>query len=94
MKFGSRTKAKSGFQAEDYQRLGQQIVNLYDELKPDRAALYRTNFLKGLVSGLGGVVGATVGIALLLWLLSLFGQIPFIGHFVDAVRHTLQNRTK
>lgn len=93
MGFRRQTKTKGGFQLQDYQRLGQQVVNLYDELKPNRTALYRTNFIKGLLSGLGGVVGATVGIAVLLWLLSLFGQIPLIGHFVDAVKHTLQSRT-
>jgi hypothetical protein len=91
---GSRNKRSPGFAPEDYKRLGEQVVELYDELKPNRKALYRTNFVKGLLSGLGGVVGATVGIALLLWLLSLFGQIPFIGHFVDTVKHTLQNRPK
>lgn len=91
---GSRKKSSPGFAPEDYKRLGKQVVELYDELKPNRKVLYRTNFIKGILSGLGGVVGATVGIALLLWLLSLFGQIPFIGHFVDTVKHTLQNRPK
>ncbi len=79
---------------KNYQQLGRQVVELYDELKPNRAALYRTNFLKGVVSGLGGIVGATLGIAALLWLLSLFGQVPIVGHFVDTVRHTLQSRPK
>lgn len=77
--------------AKHYQELGRQLESLYDSLNPNRKAVYRTNFVKGLWSGLGGVVGATVGIALLLWILSLFGQIPIIGHFVDTVRHTLQN---
>lgn len=91
---GSRKKRAPGFTPEDYTRLGKQVVELYDELKPNRRALYRTNFIKGILSGLGGVVGATVGIAALLWLLSLFGQVPFIGHFVDSVKHTLQSRPK
>jgi hypothetical protein len=91
----SKNKNNSGrFQAKDYQRLGRQVVDMYDELKPNRSAIYRTNFIKGLWSGLGGVIGATVGLALLLWLLSLFGQIPIIGHFVDTVRHTMESRPK
>lgn len=79
---------------ENYTQLGRQVVDLYDELKPNRAALYRTNFLKGAVAGLGGVIGATVGIAALIWVLSFFGQIPIIGHFVDVVRNTIQNHHK
>lgn len=82
---------KADDKAKHYQELGRQLESLYDSLNPNRKAVYRTNFIKGLWSGLGGVVGATVGIALLLWILSLFGQIPIIGHFVDTVRHTLQN---
>lgn len=87
-------KKKGPFTEADYAQLGKQVVNLYDTLKPNRTAVYRGNFLKGVAGGLGGVVGATVGVALLLWVLSLFGQIPIVGHFVDVVRHTIQNRPK
>ncbi len=87
-------KKKGPLTEEDYLQLGKQVVDLYDTLKPNRTAIYRSNFLKGVAGGLGGVVGATVGVALLLWILSLFGQIPIVGHFVDVVRHTIQNRPK
>jgi hypothetical protein len=79
---------------KDYQQLGQQVADMYDTLKPNRRALYRVSFFRGLLGGLGGVIGATVGVALLLWLLSLFGQIPILGHFVDSVRHTIESRPK
>lgn len=88
------TKRNKAFSEQDYQKLGEQVVDLYDALKPNRTALYRASFFKGIVGGLGGVIGATVGVALLIWLLSLFGQIPFVGHFVDAIRHTIQSRPK
>lgn len=87
-------KKNKPFSEKDYQQLGQQVVDLYDALKPNRTALYRASFIKGVAGGLGGVVGATVGVALLLWLLSLFGQIPIVGHFVETVRHTIENRPK
>lgn len=88
-------KQKPGqFTDEDYQRLGQQVVDLYDALKPNRTVLYRSSFFKGVVGGLGGVVGATVGVALLLWALSLFDQIPIIGHFVETVKHTIESQHK
>lgn len=83
---------KTDDKAKHYEALGKQLESLYDSLNPNRKAVYRTNFIKGIWSGLGGILGATIGIALLLWILSLFGQIPLIGHFVETVRHTLQNR--
>jgi Domain of unknown function (DUF5665) len=85
-------KSKHEFSSDEYQWLGQQMVDVYDALTPKRSALYRTNFIKGVYGGLGGIVGATIGIAALLWLLSLFGQVPIIGHFVDTLKSTLQNR--
>lgn len=77
--------------AKDYENLGRQFVAVYDALNPDRKRVYRTSLIKGLITGLGGVVGATLGIAALLWILSLFDQVPLIGHFVDTVQRTLQN---
>lgn len=87
-------KQSRQFSDQDFQRLGQQVVDLYDALKPNRTALYRSSFFKGIVGGLGGVVGATVGVALLLWALSLFDQIPIIGHFVQTVKHTIESHPK
>lgn len=77
---------------EEYRRLGAQIEAMYDTVNPDRHALYRTALLKGIMGGVGGVLGATIVIALLIWLLSLFDSIPLVGPFLESVRHTLQTR--
>jgi len=77
---------------KDLEQLGAQVMALYDHLNPDRAGLYRTAFLKGIVTGVGGVIGATIVIALLAWILSLIGHIPFLGPISDSVRDTLQNK--
>jgi hypothetical protein len=77
---------------KDYEKLGQQVAALYDSVNPDRVGLYRTAFLKGIVTGLGGVIGATVVIVLLAWLLSLFEQIPFVGPIFENVKTTIQHK--
>ena len=74
----------------DYRKLGEQIESMYDAVRPDRTALYRTSFLKGVATGVGGVVGATIVVALLIWLLSFFQEIPFLGHIVESARHSLE----
>ena len=38
----------------------------------DRKTLYFENFMRGLFFSLGGIIGATILLALLLWMLSLF----------------------
>lgn len=59
----------------------------------DRKTLYLENFIRGIVFGAGGVIGATLLIGILAWILSLFDQIPLIGPFLDETRQTIeQNR--
>lgn len=77
---------------KDYQKLGQQVAALYDSVNPDRAGLYRTAFLKGIVTGLGGVIGATVVIVILAWILSLFEQVPLLGPVFENVKNTIQSK--
>lgn len=92
--FGKKHKSQKRQKAEEYQKLGQQLESMYDAVNPNRTALYRTAFLKGVAQGVGGIIGATIIIALVIWLLSLLGHIPLLGPLVDSVRHTLQNRGK
>jgi len=43
------------------------------------------NFLAGVFKGLGALVGASIVIALIIWVLSFFKQLPVIGVFADEV---------
>lgn len=70
--------------------MGRQLEELYDAVRPDRRALYWTSFWKGIFRGVGSVIGATIVIALLLWLLSLFSELPLIGDFMDSLRGTIE----
>lgn len=53
--------------------------------------LYWENFVRGMAFAAGGVIGASVLIALLLWLLSIFDTVPLIGPVLDNARDTIQN---
>ena len=57
----------------------------------DSKKLYLENFIRGIVFGAGGVVGATLLVALVVWILSLFDQIPVIGPLFDETKQTIQD---
>jgi hypothetical protein len=76
---------------KDYEQLGRMLENIYESGYIDRNQAYKTSFIKGLLSGVGGVLGATILIALLLWILTLFKQVPLVGPFFDRVRTTVQS---
>jgi hypothetical protein len=50
-----------------------------------------SSFMRGAFAGLGGVIGATVGVAVLLGLLTVFGGIPVIGHWFTQIGQTIES---
>lgn len=86
----NKKKTPAEERQRDYEALGKQVMALYDHINPDRKGLYRTAFLKGIVTGLGGVIGATVVVALLAWFLSLLGHVPFLENISENAQDTIQ----
>lgn len=86
------SKGKTTKREPDYVELAKQLTILVDSTNPDRFRVYRTTFFKGVLMGVGSVLGATVVIALLLWVLSLLGEVPFVGPITDSVRSTIEKR--
>lgn len=56
----------------------------------DKKKLYVSNFLRGMAFSAGGIIGATVIIALLLWVLSLFDNVPLVGPLFENTRETIE----
>lgn len=85
-----RSKKQTKLKVEaDYEQLGKMMQNIYESGYIDKNTMYKMSFLKGIVAGLGGVVGATIVVALLLWTLSLFDSIPLIGPLSDKLQSTV-----
>jgi hypothetical protein len=74
--------------------LGQMLINIYESGYLDRVQSYKMSFIKGVLGGLGGVIGATIVVAVLLWVLSFLHDVPLLNRFSDNVRHTLQAQRK
>lgn len=56
----------------------------------DKKKLYLSNFVRGMFFSAGGIIGATIVIALLLWIMSLFDSVPLIGPLLENTRETIQ----
>lgn len=79
---------------KDYETLGRVVSAIYDTGFLDKHQSYKNSFIKGVFSGLGGVLGATVVLAFVVWFLSLFGHVPLLGNFVDVINNTIRSAKK
>lgn len=69
------------------------IEELFNDIYAHRLRIYWVNFIRGISFSVGGIIGATVVIAVLLWVLSLFSGIPVVGNFFHQTQQTIQNST-
>lgn len=73
----------------DYERLGRSIESIVVSGYYNRWRFYRLAFLRGIFQGVGGIVGATIVVALMLWILSLLEAVPFIGTISENIQDTV-----
>jgi zinc transporter ZupT len=74
--------------------MGRAIAHVYESGYLDVGKSLKMTLYKGFLSGFAGVLGATIGIALLLGVLSLFEEVPFLGNVAEKVYDTIQSSTQ
>ena len=83
-------KVSEKLSRKDYEKLGKLLVSIGELGIADHKKIYRISFVKGLFTGLGGVIGATLIITLILFVLSLIGDVPLIGDVADTIENSIQ----
>lgn len=69
------------------------LEDLFYDFHSSRKQVFLMNFVRGIMFGVGSVIGATLVVAIVVWLLSWFTDIPggfgdFIQYIVDTVQKT------
>ncbi len=93
----SRPDANAKRSGVNYERLGKAvedalILDYIYVLHSTKRQIW-SSFVRGLFAGMGGVLGATLGIAALVAILQVFGGTPVIGQFFKDVGQTIENRS-
>jgi len=69
------------------------MQELFNDLYDDRRHIYLMNFFRGIFFGVGSVIGATVVVAFIVWMLSIFVDFPgMIGTIASWVQDSLKSR--
>lgn len=76
------------------QEIGQMVVNINELGYAGKKRALGYAFLKGIATGFGVFLGGTVLIALLLWVLGFFDQVPLLEQVVNNLEETLEGATK
>lgn len=66
------------------------IEELFNDYYDDRRNIYLMNFFRGIFFGLGTFLGGTIVVALIVWGLSFFVDIPGIGGAAQGAKESLQ----
>lgn len=67
------------------------LEDLFDDYYRQRYKVYWMNLVRGIVFGFGSVIGGTLMIALVLWVLTFFNDLPFVGTFSEKIQHSIES---
>lgn len=76
----------------DYEKLGREIEHV---IASSYTTTYRAvffSFIRGLATGIGSVIGASVAVVILFWILSGLEKIPFIGETFENINQSIQEK--
>ena len=69
---------------------GAEVARGYTKIHLATKRLMFNNFMGGLAWGFGTVLGATIVVALVLFILNQLDTVPFIGDFINNINEQIQ----
>jgi len=71
--------------------LGTKLQQFYNSGYVNKKQSILFAFYKGVASGFGALIGGTIVVGVLIWILSLFHQLPFAHNFINALHRSSPN---
>lgn len=69
------------------------IEELFYDFNRNRQQVYLMNFIRGIFFGLGSLIGGTIVIALIIWILSLLGgAFPALDNLFENLSRLLESK--
>ncbi len=75
---------------EEALELGKKLQQFYETGYVNKKQALSFTFVKAVITGFGIFLGGTILVALVLWILGFFDQIPLIEHIVRVINSGLQ----
>lgn len=69
------------------------LEEVFNDLYESRSRIYKLNFVRGLMFGAGSALGGTIVLALVVWILSLFVNVPIIGDYFENAQQSIESTT-
>jgi Domain of unknown function (DUF5665) len=88
----TKSRTKTSYNSRDYEQLGRLLVNVYETGFSSHKRLYVISFLKGVFLGLGGAIGASIVVGVIVWCLSVLERIPVVGPLFNEPKQTLEQK--
>ena len=68
------------------------LEQLFNDFNRSRFQIYKLNFFRGLFFGFGSVLGGTLLIAMLIWIMTILSDnIPFLSDFFNGLTNTIES---
>lgn len=89
-------KAKAKVATDNERGARQSVIeDLFYDFHRSRRQVYAMNFVRGIFFGLGSVLGGTVVIAIIIWLLTATGDIfPPLADFINNIITAMEQRPR
>ncbi len=71
------------------------LEDLFNDFNRRRYQVYKMNFIRGMFFGFGSVLGGTLLVGLVVWLLGGIGAlVPALADFINSIIDVMNNTTR